>query len=319
MSTSGTSGSPTSSTSSSRGTSPTRLTLIGGLVATLSVAGIAFGQGALAADAARVRVKADIFYLPPANQLKRLTLGYDAAACDILWAKLLVEYGRHWSEKRTLEHEDLVRFLDGLLALDKDFAPIYKYVDTLLVYRPPKGELKDAVAARDYLREGTRLHPRDPNVWLHYGEFVAYLAPGWLATEEEREPWRREGALAIVHAVELGAKVDRTLAAVTLLNRSGEREAALRALERAYAVADDDETRESVRFQLDKVKASTQADERERRRLVIERKRSKLMPFTSTTMFLLLGPPKSPLACVGPGSRARPECPADWPAALVEP
>ena len=80
-----------------------------------------------------------------------MTLGYDSAACDILWAKLLVEYGRHWSEHRELEHNDLVRFLDGLLVLDKDFVPIYRYVDTLLVYRPLKGERRDAEAARRYL------------------------------------------------------------------------------------------------------------------------------------------------------------------------
>jgi len=292
--------------------------LVGALVAGAAVVGIVFGQARLVADAARARTKADIFYLPPAHQLKRMTLGYDAAACDILWAKLLVEYGRHWSEHRNLERADLVRFLDGLLVLDKDFAPIYRYVDTLFVYRPLKGEREDALAARRYLEEGTRLRPRDPNVWLHYGEFVSYLGVAWL-DEGEREAWRRDGALAIVHAVELGAKPDRTLAAVTLLNRAGEREAARRALERAYAVAEDDDTRESVRFQLDKLHAAGQADERERHRLVIERRRSKTMPFIPTTGFLLLGPPKSPLACVGPGSSARPECPTDWTAAVVEP
>lgn len=297
--------------------SNTKAGLIAGLVGALSLSGIALGQAPLALDAARARTKADIFYLPPAAQLKSMTLGYDAAACDILWAKLLVEYGRHWAEHRNLEHEDLVRFLDGLLVLDKDFTPIYRYVDTLLVYRPLKGEREDAIAARNYLEQGTRLRPRDPNVWLHYGEFVSYLGPAWLA-EEERDAWRRDGALAIVHAVELGAKADRTLAAVTLLNRAGEREAARRALERAYAVAEDEDTREGIRFQLDKIQLSEQSEERERRRLFIERRRSKAMPFVNTTGFLLIGPTKAPLACVGPGSAARPECPTDWTAALLE-
>jgi len=289
---------------------------VSALVAVASVVGITFGQARLANDVARLKVKSDIFYLPPASQLKRMTLGYDAAACDLLWAKLLIEYGRHWSEKRTLDHDDVVRFLDGLIALDHDFAPIYRYVDTLLVYRPMKGEREDAIAARRYLEEGTRIHPRDPKVWLHYGEFVGYLGVAWLE-EHERDAWRRDGALAVVRAVELGAKEDRTLAAVTLLNRSGEHEAARRALERAYAVADDEETRYSIRVKLDRLAANEQADERDRHRLLIERKRARAMPFLTAPAFLLIGPPRSPLVCVGPGSSARAECPPDWTSAAA--
>ena len=292
--------------------------VVGVVTTVAAVAGIALTQASLANDLAKVKVKADIFYLPPAGQLKRMTLGYDSAACDILWSKLLIEYGRHWSERRTLEHEDLVRFLDGLVALDPNFPPLYNFVDTVLVYRPLKGDREDALAARKYLEEGTRLHPRDPKIWLHYGEFLAYLGHGWVE-ESEREEWRRTGALAIVHAVELGAKEDRTLAAVTLLNGAGEHEAARRALERAYAVADDDETRDDIRRQLDKLTANEQSNERDRRRLFIERRRSKSMPFMSAPSFLLLGPTSRPLECVGPGSSARTECATDWPTALAAP
>ncbi|HQY65599.1 MAG: hypothetical protein IPF92_00640 [Myxococcales bacterium] len=296
-----------------------RAGLVAGLMAALSLAGIVGFQPALARDATRARSKADVFLLPPPRELKAMSLGYRSALCDILWAKLLVEYGRHWSEKRTLEHEDLVRFLEGIIALDDDFPPIYKYVDTLLVYRPPKGDIKDARAARAYLERGARSHPRDPAIWLHYGEFVSYLAPGWLESEVERDEWRRDGALAIVRAVELGAKADRSLGAATLLSRTGEREAARRALERAYAVAEDDEARSDIQRQLERLDSTASVEERERRRLLVDRRRRRAMPFVSHTTFLLLGPPRPALACVGAGSSARPECPVDWPAALGTP
>lgn len=291
--------------------------LLGGLVASAALVGIAFGQPRLAADAKKARSKADIFLLPPARELKVMALGYDSAVCDVLWAKLLIEYGRHWQEHRVLEHADLRRFLDGILELDHDFLPIYRYADTLLVYRPPRGEREDAIAAREYLERGTREHPKDPNIWLHYGEFVSYLGPTWM-NEDERASWYRDGALAVVHAVELGAKADRSLAAVSLLNQAGEREAARTALERAYAVAEDDETREGIRWQLERIQASAAADERERRRLLVERRRARSFPSLSTTTFLLLGPTKSPLSCLGPGSSARPECPTTWSAELAK-
>jgi hypothetical protein len=102
------------------------------------------------------------------------------------------------------------------------------------------------------------------------------------------------------------------------LNRAGEREAARTALERAYAVAEDDETREDIRRQLERIQTSATADERERRRLLVERRRARTFPSLSTTSFLLLGPTKSPLACLGPGSSARPECPPTWSSALAK-
>lgn len=291
--------------------------VLGALVTSAALAGIGFVQPHLAADAKKARTKADIFLLPPARELKVMAIGYDSALCDVLWAKLLIEYGRHWQERRVLEHADLRRFLDGILELDRDFLPIYKYADTLLVYRPPKGEREDAIAAREYLERGTREHPKDPAIWLHYGEFVSYLGPSWL-DESERDAWYRDGALAVVHAVELGAKADRTLAAASLLNRAGEREAARTALERAYAVAEDQETREDIRRQLERIQTSATADERERRRLLLERRRVRTFPSLSTTSFLLLGPTKSPLACLGPGSSARPECPSSWSDAFAK-
>ncbi len=292
--------------------------LLGGLVLATSLATIAAVQPGLAADAKRTHTKADIFLLPPPRELKVMALGYDSALCDVLWAKLLIEYGRHWSERRTLEHADLTRFLDGLLVLDKDFAPIYRYADTLLVYRPLKGEREDAIAARAYLEQGTRNRPRDPNVWLHYGEFVAYLGYAWLEPHEQ-EAWRRDGALAIIHAVELGAKGDRGLGAAVLLSRSGERDAARRSLERAYAIAEDDSSRAEIQRQLERLEATESVEERERRRLLVERRKAKTMPFVSPTTFLLLGPINPRLGCLGPGSAARPECPGSWTAALANP
>lgn len=295
-----------------------RAGLVGTLVGLAALTGIVLVQAPLASDAKRARTKADIFLLPPPRELKLMALGYDSALCDLLWAKLLVEYGRHWAEKRTLEHADLVRLLDGILVLDKNFLPIYRYVDTLLVYRPPKGDIEDARAARAYLERGTREQPRDPAVWLHYGEFVSYLGPAWLESEDERNVWRREGALAIVHAVELGARADRSLGAVVLLSRAGERDAARRALERAYAVAEDDESRADIQRQLERLQVTESVEERERRRLLVERRRIRSMPFVTPTLFLLLGPTNAPLACLGPGSAARPECPRDWTAALAK-
>ncbi len=287
------------------------------LLGVLAIAAVALVQPGLVRDAAGQRDKTDLFLLPPPDELRVMSLGYNSALCDILWGQMLVEYGRHWVEKRAFQSVDVQRFLDGLLALDPDFTLVYRYVDTLLVYRPPRGEEEDARAARRYLERGTREHPSDPEMWLRLGEFVAFLGIGWIP-EGERDAWRRDGALAIARSIELGGKANKSLAAASLLSRAGERDAAIRSLERALVMADDEETRQGIRFQLDRLQTAAQAEERERRRLLLERLRVRSFPFLDRSTFLLVGPVRSPLRCVG-GSSDKPDCEGRWEDALARP
>ena len=78
-------------------------------IAVASILGIALVQPRMASDFHAVHQRDDVFLLPPANQLRTMTLGYKAAATDILWAKLILEYGVHWQEKR--KFPDVTRYL----------------------------------------------------------------------------------------------------------------------------------------------------------------------------------------------------------------
>ena len=51
-----------------------------------------------------------VVFTPP-SQLRAMTLGYHAAATDLLWAKLLVEYGVHHHEKR--KFPDLEKYVEA--------------------------------------------------------------------------------------------------------------------------------------------------------------------------------------------------------------
>ena len=61
--------------------------------------GIALVQPGLAENVHKLRHRDDVFLLPPPSQLRVMTLGYRAAATDLIWAKLILEYGLHWQEK----------------------------------------------------------------------------------------------------------------------------------------------------------------------------------------------------------------------------
>ncbi len=273
--------------------------------------GIAVVQPGLAASAHKVLQRDDVFLLPPASQLRAMTLGYRACATDLLWAKLVLEVGIHWQEKRSFP--DVTRYIDGILALEPDFPTVYDFVDTFLVYpAPPGGTADDARAARRYLERGAAERPYDANVWLHYGQFTAFLAPTFLNDKKEIDQWRVDGAKAIARAVELGSDASRSLSAASILSKGGEREATIEHLRRAYAMTDDPDTREQFSLKLRSLQADAFAEDAVK---LVDREWQTGFPFLSRGMTLLLGPSRSPAQCAGP-SHTGPGCARDWQQAV---
>lgn len=241
-----------------------------------------------------------------------MTLGYRAVATDVLWAKLILEYGLHWQEKRPFP--DVTRYIDGILVLEPDFPLLYDFVDTILMYpAPPGASEEDARTTRRYLERGIRERPYDPNVWLHYGQFIAFLAPSFMKDKDEIERWRHDGALAMAHAVELGADAQRSLAASTMLSKAGERKATIEHLQRAYAMTDDVEMREQFLLKLRVLEADADA---ERAVSFVDRELRSHYPFLHRGAGLLVGPSRPAATCAGPKSYGRRGCARDWQQAI---
>ncbi len=278
-----------------------------GLLLAVSVLGVARVQPRLAARVHEVKVDHDVYLLPPPSELRAMSLGYRAAAADAAWAKLIVEYGTHWSEHRPFD--DAAKYMEAILALDPTYPLVYKYAETLIVYHPPVGTLQDWYVARGFLERGTRERPYDSEVWLHYGQFLAFAAGSFVKDQAELDRYREEGARAIVHAVELGADADRTISAATLLSRYGQRDAAIRDLRRAYALTDDDRDRGLIAQKLAVLGATADKDEIESNMRVIESRWRDEFAFLSRDAYMLIGPIRDPNKCVG---RASVGCPRDW-------
>ncbi|MGH7286177.1 MAG: hypothetical protein ACRELY_32055 [Polyangiaceae bacterium] len=292
----------------------TAITLV---FAGIGAIGVARMQPGLAGAVHEVKARDDVYALPPPRELRAMTLGYHAAAVDQLWAKLLVEYGIHWVERR--EFSDLDNYIEAIFALEKDYAPLYHYVSTLLVYRPTRGYEVDARKARAYLEQGTRERPDDLHVWLDYGEFIAYLGPSWLPTDAERDQWRHDGAMAIAHAVELGAAPDRSIDVASTLHRFGERDAAIRELRRGYALTDDPQKRAEILARLQSLVAAGEREEVEDDLKVIEGQWRTSYPFLSRGEYLMLGPNVDAMKCAGTTAATSPkECARDWPTRLAK-
>jgi tetratricopeptide (TPR) repeat protein len=282
------------------------------LVALACAALIGLVQPKLAASVKDAK-RDEILALPPPEQLRALVFGYRTAAADLLWAKLVVEHGIHWQDKRPFP--DLPRYIDAIIALQPDHPMIYEFVDTLMLFKPEGATVEDARLVRAYLERGTRERPYDPETWLRYGQYLAYLSPSFLKDQAEIDAWKRDGALAVLHAVELGADADRSLAALSILRKLGERTAAIRHIQRAYALADDEETRRQLRIKIQQLEATYDAEEAVSR---VEHTWRTQYPFVSRGIALLIGPHRPPAECAGPQSYREPRCPHDWSAVTGE-
>ncbi len=279
-----------------------------------TVLGVARTQPRLSAAAHEVKERDDVWVLPPPDDLRAAVLGYTAAATDLLWAKLLVEYGIHMAEHHPFA--DLNLYIDAIIALEPDYAPLYRYLDTMLVYRPGHGTEQDARAARRYLERGLAERPLDNKVWLQYGQFVAFLAPSFLSSDADKEQWRRDGSEALMRAVELGADADRSLAAAAMLKRWGKGDAARRYLSQVFALADDEKTRAEIADQLRALNEGDEQDTAQRTIYAIESQWRREMPFVPRGEFLLLGPVTDRAACAGLSRSGDAPCSRAWDDAL---
>ncbi len=292
------------------------------MLAVLAFLALAFGvsrlQPRLAAQLHGIKDTDDDYLFPPPPVLRVATLGYVAATTDVLWGKLLVENGTHWTEHRPFG--DLELYLDAIVGLDPTFRPFYQYVDSLLCYRPIQGQESDAREARSYLEQGTRELPNDASLWLKYGQFIAFMGPTYLSSESERKAWRRDGALAITHAVDLGADLQYGFAASSMLDtRLGERQASIDFLMHAYALAtaaEDEAKQQEIAAQLARRQASATIDRMRDVLETVESRWRKDYPFLDRGTYLLLGPVPDPLRCVGASSFQDPDCAHDWDDAL---
>jgi hypothetical protein len=252
----------------------------------------------------------DVYVLPPPAQFTVLDLGYDAAAIDLLWSKLLVDYGVHMAERRDF-HPD--PYLDTILFVEPTYKPLYHFADTFLCFRPLRGTLDDARKARAILERGTRERPQDPDVWLEYGQFTAFLGPAFLGDDkDERERWRHDGAVAIMKAVDLGADAGRVLSAASILSKSEERSATLAALQRAYAAAEDPAAREDIRQKMLQLQGKEAEEAIARIVETVEARWRASYPVLKRTLFLLVGPRIDPARCAGPSTADDPACARSW-------
>ncbi|MDI1433777.1 hypothetical protein [Polyangium sorediatum] len=274
-------------------------------------------QGRVAEQHARVKETSDVHLLPPPKEVVTLSFGYRAALADVLWAHVLVSQGLHTFERRRFEN--VADLIDTINELDPEFRDPYLMSDALITIQFGESQRADVVRTRAILERGTRNRPLDPEIWRTAGQFIAFIAPGtYLTDPEERAAWKADGARMLARAAELGGDAGQmgwaAVAGAGILSRQGERDAAIRLIQRTLAVTDDEELRERLQRELAKHIGEAKLDAYRRRQTEMLDLTRKDLPFVSKSTLFVLGPPFDPAYCAGGAHADDRRCALTWKA-----
>lgn len=283
----------------------------------LVVAGVCiFSVRAKVADAhAHAKETSDVHLLPPPKEVVAMSMGYRAALADVLWAQVLVGQGLRTMDRR--RYDTVADMLDTINELDPEFRDPYLWSDALITLQVTEVRREDLERTRAILERGTRNRPLDPEVWRTAGQFLAFTGPGTLIKDpEEREAWRRDGARLLARAAELGGDKGyagwSAVASANILNRQGERDAAIRLIQRTLAVTEDDELRDRLQRQLAMLIGEQKVEAYKKRQLeLLEISRNDL-PFVGKTTLHILGPPFDTAYCAGGKPETEKRCAITW-------
>lgn len=282
-------------------------------------AAAAVAVGSVRAPAAdlerRVKETSDVYVLPPPEEVVTLSLGYRAALADLLWSHVLVSQGLHTFERRRFEN--LTVMLDTINTLDPTFRDPYVYADALITFQANTTPYEEVVKAREIMERGVKNFPLDGELWLGLGQFVGFIAPSsYLTDPEEKARWRLDGARMLARAAELGGKDAniswQALGGAGILGRAGERDAQIRFLQRTIAVTDDEELKQKIHAQLDRLLGERASDAYRRRLDGFGALWRRDLPFVSKATMLVLGPPRDPAYCAGSAHAEEPRCATTW-------
>lgn len=270
--------------------------------------GIASAREPLALAYGQLNETDDTYALPSPEATRVASLGYRSALADFIYAHVLVSYGLHFQQQRRFEH--VGEYLQTLSVLDPQFVQPYLFADTLLTMQAKPSTESDYDAARELLLQGTRALPYHQELWLVAGQFIAYVAPPHLSDVKKQQAWQLEGAGLLARACELATENRQIpyhcVAAATLLNRAGQREALIKMLTRTLAVNDDEEIQKLALASLGSWVGERERELYQARSRAFTQRWQSDLPFISKEQQLLLGPKADGVACTGVGLRLEP-------------
>ena len=251
----------------------------------------------------RITETHDVYVLPPKDQAVAMSLGYRAAAADLIFGHVLVAAGIHLSEKRLFEFAG--PYLETVNELDPKFRDPYRYSDAILTLQTVAVPEEAFRQARKILLHGTTELPYDQQLWSAAGQFLAYVAPPRLHDPGEQAAFRQEGARLMARACELIGSNENIpyncITAAKFFTDAGNRAASTALLQKLLVVSDDPEIRAMANAKLAAMGEQTHA-------LRFEQAWRDDLSFVTHNFMATLGPRFDPARCAGKPAAVGNDC-----------
>jgi tetratricopeptide (TPR) repeat protein len=114
----------------------------------------------------------EVLYVPSAEALKRMSLGYTGLLANIYWTRAVQYFGKKHIQ-RSKRFDLLYPLLDLTTSLDPHLLPAYEFGATFLTQTPPEGS-GQADKAVQLLSKGIAANPEEWRLYYNLG-FVQYL------------------------------------------------------------------------------------------------------------------------------------------------
>jgi hypothetical protein len=251
---------------------------------------------AVIADAVHGRVLArqaaappelDVLYVPPAQQLVPMAMGYREALADLLWVRALIYSGANLG---TAEIEATDRYVDAIVGLAPRFRRAYLWGGITAVYGGSAQidrEMVDRAIAT--YRRGVEVFPESHELLYPLGMLLVTQVPstpGYSA--DEIAQMRDEGIECIRRAAAFGADPLVRQYAATLVSEHADRELAIQFLETQLAHAESEDHRRMLRAKLSQLGGREIAEAAERVRREFDAEHRARMPYLPESLYALL-------------------------------
>jgi hypothetical protein len=236
----------------------------------------------------RTQTYEDVYYLPSAQWLPVLSLGYKSALADLLWLKALVYFGEEIHHHGQVKH--ITHYADAILSLDPYFRAVYRWVSMGILYKPGAATLEDALAAARYLERAIQLFPSDGELAWDSGATWRYEVFPRAKDPSVRQHAKKRGVEQLQAAARLGGGPPwLALTNATELRGLGQTEQAIRHLEEMYATVQNDDTKQQIALQLEALRNRAHVEALEQFHTQWERERLDNYPYVSEALYVWLG------------------------------
>lgn len=228
----------------------------------------------------------DVLYLPPAEHLGPMSLGYREALADLIWIRAVIFAG---DRVGGTNYTWIMEYLEAIYSLAPGFRRPYAWGGVAFIYSGEDVDRAMVDRALVLYRRGLEHFPEDHELLFAAGMLLTrdvQSLPGY--SEAERAAAMDEGAAMIRKAAAFGAPpLVRELAA-TLVSKGGADQLAIQFLETQLLQAQDEKHRRLLRHKLETLLGETGFESLERLRAEFEADHQAKAPYVSPDLYVLI-------------------------------